>query len=123
MPIQVNGRTLETDEEGFLVEPSDWDHDVADHIAGLELTNERWEIVEFVRHRYEDNHSVPEARTLLKALGKRHGATTGRPEIPLHPVPLRLRPAGLQDRRYAQAAQADAGRLTRISHRAAEHGG
>lgn len=78
MPIHVNGRTLETDEEGFLLEPSDWDHDVAHHIAGLEaleLTDERWEIVEFVRGYYEHNHSVPEARTLLKALGKKHGQT------------------------------------------------
>lgn len=76
MALEVNGSKLETDEEGFLLDPNEWNPDVAAHIArqeGLELTTDVWEIVEFVREHYERNQSVPEARVVLKELGVRHG--------------------------------------------------
>ena len=31
--IEVNGKSYETDEEGYLVNLSDWSEDVANHIA------------------------------------------------------------------------------------------
>ncbi len=34
--IEVNGKSYETDEEGYLVNLSDWDADVANYIAGTE---------------------------------------------------------------------------------------
>ncbi len=76
MALDVNGRQLETDEEGFLLDPSEWNIEVAQTIARqeqLELTDRRWEIVKFVRDYFEQNHSVPEARVLLKELAERHG--------------------------------------------------
>ena len=76
MGIEVNGAMLETDEEGFLLDPNEWSPEVAARIAegeGLELSPEVWEIVEFVRAHFERNQSVPEARVLLKELNTRHG--------------------------------------------------
>ncbi len=76
MAIEVDGRTLETDEEGFLLDPSLWDRTIAEKIARdevLEMTSERWEVVNFVREYFEENHSVPEARVLLKALAEKIG--------------------------------------------------
>ena len=35
MPIEVNGNSIETDEEGYLVNLSDWSEDVANEIDGL----------------------------------------------------------------------------------------
>lgn len=78
MAIQVNGKTLETDEEGFLLDPGEWNETVAAHIAvgeKLELTPARWEIVRYVREHFETRGTVPEARTLLKMLNERHGKT------------------------------------------------
>ena len=31
--IEVNGKTFETDEEGYLVNLADWNEDIAKHIA------------------------------------------------------------------------------------------
>jgi len=76
MTLEVNGRQLETDEEGFLLDPSEWNTEVAQTIAQqeqLELTEPRWEIVQFVRDYFEQYHSVPEARVLLKELAERYG--------------------------------------------------
>ena len=39
----------------------------------MELTDERLEIVNFVREHYEERECIPEMRTLLKALRERHG--------------------------------------------------
>jgi tRNA 2-thiouridine synthesizing protein E len=75
MALQVNGKTIETDEEGFLLDPAEWNLDVAKHIAQieqLELTDERWHIVNYIREYFEHRHAVPEARTLLKALAEKY---------------------------------------------------
>lgn len=74
--LTVGGRVIETDEEGFLENPSDWDHDVAATIATLEkleLTDERRRVVFYVRDYFETHHKVPEARTLLKAMQEMFG--------------------------------------------------
>jgi len=76
MALEVNGTVLETDEEGYLLDPAQWDPEVAHCIAdleGLELDDERWAVVEFIRTYYDENQSVPEARVALKALEKKHG--------------------------------------------------
>jgi TusE/DsrC/DsvC family sulfur relay protein len=68
-----------TDNEGFLLDPSDWNERVAVAIAEQEsipLTPAHWEIVHFVRDYYEEYQSVPENRTLLKMLRDRHGKET-----------------------------------------------
>ncbi len=80
MALHVNSRTVETDDEGYLLNPADWDTEVADTIArqeNLEMIEHRWEVVNFVRKYYEERQSVPEARVLLKnmqaVLGKEKG--------------------------------------------------
>ena len=55
--IEVNGKTIETDETGYLKNFLDWNADVAAKIAeteGLELNEERMEVVLFVRDFYEN---------------------------------------------------------------------
>lgn len=71
MSINVGGRVLETDEEGFLEDPEDWDLDVANVIAAeeqIQMSEDHWTVVNYVRDYYNNNHSVPEARVLLKYL-------------------------------------------------------
>jgi len=62
--------------EVFLLEPADWNGDVACAIAekeNIEMTDAVWEVVHFVRDYYEERQSVPEHRVLLKELRNRHG--------------------------------------------------
>lgn len=76
MTIVINGKILETDEEGFLIDPSEWNPEVAEQIAKieqLELTENRWLVVNFVRTYFEERHTVPEARVVLKNLEKAIG--------------------------------------------------
>ena len=76
MTLQVNGQTIALDREGYLLEPSDWNEDVACAIAEkekIEMTEDVWEVVLFVRDYYEERQSVPEHRVLLQELRKRHG--------------------------------------------------
>ena len=76
MTIEIGGRTLATDNEGYLLEPSDWTEEVAQEIArreGLALSDERWTVVRFVREYFESRQSVPEARFALKAMQEQLG--------------------------------------------------
>jgi tRNA 2-thiouridine synthesizing protein E len=78
--LQVNGKEIATDNEGYMLDPSEWSEDVALQIAqdeGLEMTQERWVVVKFVRDYYETNHSVPEARRALKDLATELGEDKG----------------------------------------------
>ena len=80
MPIDVNGKSLETDEEGYLANLNDWEPEVATVMAkedDLELTDEHWEIINFLREYYEEFQIAPAVRVLTKAVGKRMGKDKG----------------------------------------------
>jgi len=80
MTIEVNGKTLETDEEGYLVDRGDWSEDVANEMARLdncELTDNHWEVINFLREYYDEYQIAPAVRVLTKAIGKKLGADKG----------------------------------------------
>jgi tRNA 2-thiouridine synthesizing protein E len=80
MGIEVNGKTLEVDEEGYLANINDWEEGVASVMAAqddLELTDEHWEIIKFLREYYEEYQIAPAVRVLTKAVGKRLGKDKG----------------------------------------------
>ena len=59
------------DEEGFLLNPADWDEKLAEEIAlseNIALSEEHWLVIRFIRSYFEERQSVPENRTLLKYL-------------------------------------------------------
>jgi len=76
MNLQLNGIEIEIDNEGYLLNTDDWSPELATVIArgeNMELTEQRLEIVHFVREHFEQRECIPELRTLLKALRERHG--------------------------------------------------
>jgi TusE/DsrC/DsvC family sulfur relay protein len=80
MPIEVNGKQYETDEEGYLVNLSDWTEDVAGAIAkveNIEMSQNHWEVVNFLRDYYNEYQIAPAVRVLTKAIGKKLGAEKG----------------------------------------------
>ena len=80
MPIEVNGKSYETDEEGYLVDLSEWNEDVALKLAeseGLEMDENRWEVVNFLREYYNEYQIAPAVRVLTKAIGKKLGKEKG----------------------------------------------
>lgn len=80
MAIEAGGKTLETDEEGYLVNLSDWTEDVANAIAkaeNVEMTQNHWEVVNFLREYYNEYQIAPAVRVLTKAIGKKLGPDRG----------------------------------------------
>ncbi len=68
---------VERDNEGYLVDPSQWTEEIAKEIAreeNIEMDDHHWLIVRFIREYYENNQSVAETRTLLKHLKSRLGS-------------------------------------------------
>jgi len=80
MGIEVNGKTYETDEEGYLVNLAEWDEAVAGVIAkgeNVEMTPSHWEVVNFLREYYNEYQIAPAVRVLTKAIGKQLGPDKG----------------------------------------------
>ncbi|MDP2239060.1 MAG: TusE/DsrC/DsvC family sulfur relay protein [Burkholderiales bacterium] len=80
MAFELNGNTYETDEEGYLVNLGDWSEDVAGFLAQqekIDLTQNHWEVVNFLREYYNDYQIAPAVRVLTKAIGKKLGADKG----------------------------------------------
>ncbi len=80
MAIEVNGKTLETDEEGYLENRDEWVPDCAAIMAKIddcELTDSHWEVINFLREYYEEYQIAPAVRVLTKAIGKKLGKDKG----------------------------------------------
>ena len=78
--FDLNGKAYETDEEGYLVNLSDWNEDVAQFLAqqeNVELTPNHWEVINFLREYYTEYQIAPAIRVLTKAIGKKLGADKG----------------------------------------------
>ena len=80
MTIEVDGKTFETDEEGYLANLSEWEPAIATLMAqadDCDLGDEHWEIINFLREYYEEYQIAPAVRVLTKAVGKRLGKDKG----------------------------------------------
>ena len=79
IPHRTTGSPLQyiqRDEEGFLLDASEWREDFIEPIAtemDITLSEEHMEIIRYIRSYYEQNRTVPEARTLLKYLKEHWG--------------------------------------------------
>jgi tRNA 2-thiouridine synthesizing protein E len=72
MTYEVNGKTLEATENGYLANLDDWDKDVGEAIAaaeGLTLTPDHWDVIDYLRDAYlNHNGEQPNNRAILKAM-------------------------------------------------------
>ncbi|RLA00479.1 MAG: sulfurtransferase TusE [Gammaproteobacteria bacterium] len=80
MSYEFEGKTIEADEEGYLVDLSTWNKELAVLIAAdedIEMNDDHWEVVDFLRQYYEDFQIAPAVRVLTKAIKKKMGAEKG----------------------------------------------
>ena len=76
MPIEINGKVIATDAEGYLVDPVDWDDNVASLLArqeGIELGEEHWKIIRFMRKHYDERQIAADARFVKRLLADELG--------------------------------------------------
>ena len=80
MHKQVNGTSFPADEEGYLVDITVWNKDLADRIAiaeKIDMNEDHREVVNFLRDYYEEYQIAPAIRVLTKAVKKSLGADKG----------------------------------------------
>lgn len=62
---------IKTDKQGYLKDASQWDESIAEIIAemeGIELTEDHWQVVRYVRKFYDEFETSPSIRPLVKYL-------------------------------------------------------
>ena len=72
----LNGQEYPTASQGYLLDSTQWDKALAIEIATLEsieLTDEHWQVVLFVREFYLEFNTSPAIRALVKAMQKKYG--------------------------------------------------
>lgn len=63
------------DAEGYLVEPELWNEDVARQLAqeqGIELQDDHWDALRFMRDYYEERRITADARHVMKHLDRNY---------------------------------------------------
>lgn len=78
--LQVHGREIARDKDGYLKQLADWDRDVATALAaeaGIHLGDDHWAVIEVLRGFYAEHHVSPATRVLVKAVGRALGADKG----------------------------------------------
>jgi tRNA 2-thiouridine synthesizing protein E len=76
MALEVNGKSIELDGNGNLVDPQAWDEDVAKALAAAddtmaELTQEHFDVLNYLREEYfNNNNNQPMERQINKDMGK-----------------------------------------------------
>jgi tRNA 2-thiouridine synthesizing protein E len=76
MQVEVDGKTIQLSEAGWLEDLSEWSEAVALAIAQnekVELTPEHWDIINEARDYYQENGVVCEPRTFSKIMKQKYG--------------------------------------------------
>ncbi len=71
--IEIEGRILEVDGDGFLSDPTLWNKELAAAIArqdGIpEMTEKHWAIVNIIRNNWEEKGMAPMIRVICQQTG------------------------------------------------------
>ncbi len=85
MQLELEGRAVPLDDEGYLLEPAEWDEKIALVFADQEeivLREEHWAVIRYMREYYESHQTIPDARHVIKYLSEYLGkASTGRNDL------------------------------------------
>ena len=76
MSNSTSTQTVETDAEGYLLNPEDWDESIATQLASgenLSLQDEHWQVLRFMRDYYEAHQVAADARFTIKFMAEQMG--------------------------------------------------
>ena len=69
----IAGKTVQVDAEGFLVNPEDWNEEMAPELAKEfeinELTDAHWKVINFMRNDFKEKGQIPSIRRMKNAGG------------------------------------------------------
>ncbi|HQT35122.1 MAG TPA: TusE/DsrC/DsvC family sulfur relay protein [Thiobacillus sp.] len=78
----------ERDTEGYLIEPGDWNEDVARALAeeeNIPLTDDHWDTIHFMRDYFEEHQVIADARFVIKHLAGHYGKDAQKKLFLLYP--------------------------------------
>ncbi|MDH5785133.1 MAG: TusE/DsrC/DsvC family sulfur relay protein [Chromatiales bacterium] len=78
--IEVNGKTVLTDAEGYIIDIDAWSEEFAIALAeqeGLELTDEHWAVIHYIRDYYIEHSVQAQVRAMIKHFTKLWGKEKG----------------------------------------------
>jgi tRNA 2-thiouridine synthesizing protein E len=78
--MEHEGKSYDIDEEGYLTDWSVWNEGLAGVMAkedGLDLSDEHWEVIKFLRDYFEKYQIAPMIKILTKELKKKYGKEKG----------------------------------------------
>ena len=64
------------DAEGYVIDPQDWSEALAQEFArqeNIQLTEDHWEVIRFMREYFDEHQVIPDARHVMKYLATRLG--------------------------------------------------
>jgi TusE/DsrC/DsvC family sulfur relay protein len=71
--LDIQGKTIEFDKDGFMIDPDLWNDKVAAAIAGEEgideLSEKHWGIVNFIREYWKEHDLAPPVRLICTEVG------------------------------------------------------
>ncbi len=101
MGYNVNGVEIETDDEGFLLEP-DYSDEVVPVIAAaenLQLTDAHWDVINFMREQYREEGQTPNFRNMVALLDEKDDSVDWKKRLyelfPMQPNRQAAKVAGL----------------------------
>jgi TusE/DsrC/DsvC family sulfur relay protein len=74
--FNIDGRIVETNEQGFLCDLDDWSEEFAKALAardGIELYVDHWELIWYFRDYYKETQTIPSMRKIVLTLGPQRG--------------------------------------------------
>lgn len=77
VPIEFEGKSIETNDSGYLLNAEDWSKDLAKAMAAaesLDLTDRHWDLINYLREEYfENRQNQPNTRAIGKAMSAEWG--------------------------------------------------
>jgi len=67
--VLADGTVIETDSEGYLKNLNDWSEDFVRaraEIEGLELKNEHWQLIHYLREYYDEHRVQAQVRVMIR---------------------------------------------------------
>jgi TusE/DsrC/DsvC family sulfur relay protein len=78
--VDVNGKPVMTDAEGYIININEWTENFAIALAAkeeLELTDEHWQVIHYIRQYFEEHRVQVQVREMIKHFKKEWGSEHG----------------------------------------------
>ena len=84
LAMRIDDREVEFDDFGFMLDFDEWDDEIANTLAAadeLELTDDHWTVISFIREFFGEYEITPSASAVIKSVGENISSKDGSSNI------------------------------------------